>query len=232
MSNYTIPQNCVESSLCVEEYGQLNYIPSLGGNAFYLACFSLALLSQIGLGIKFRTWGFMSAMIGGCGLEIVGYIARIMLHNDIFNNNYFIIYLVGLTIGPAFFSAAIYLSLSRIITTYGPTLSILSARKITAIFIGCDLVSLILQAAGGAIASLADTEADGDMGVNIMIAGLATQVASTFFFCLLCGHLMWAIRKHPHKVNQDSVQFRREFRFRAFLYGEYLCVDRLQRSLS
>jgi hypothetical protein len=232
MSNYTIPQNCAENSLCVKEYGQLDYIPSLGGNAFYLSCFVVALLSQIGLGIKFRTWGFMSAMIGGCGLEIVGYIARIMLHNDIFNNNYFIIYLVGLTIGPAFFSAAIYLSLSRIINTYGPTLSLLSARKITAIFIGCDLVSLILQAAGGAIASLANTEADGDMGVNIMIAGLSTQVASTFFFCLLCGHLMWAIRRNPHKVNQETTHFRGEFRFRAFIFGECLYLHQTATSFS
>ena len=219
MSDPLPPPGCADSPQCLKEWGQLFYIPNLGANAFFLAWFAVAVVAQTGLGIKFRTWGYMAAMIGGCGLEIVGYAARIGLHNDIFDKNQFIIYLVGLTIGPAFFSAAIYLSISRIIVIYGNDLSLLRPRTLTTLFIGCDLISLILQAAGGAIASLADTQADNDMGVNIMIAGLSTQVACTTVFGIICLHLMWAVRKHPDKVNQESVQFRRQFRCRAFFYG-------------
>ena len=219
MSDPVIPQGCVDNAECLKEYGQLHYIPNLPGNAVYISIFAIALLTQIGLGIKFRTWGYMAAMIGGCVLEIVGYYGRIALHNDIFDNNQFIIYLVGLTIGPAFFSAALYLSISRIISLYGNGLSILRPKIITMIFIGCDFLSLVLQAAGGAIASTSDTQEDNDMGVNIMIAGLATQVAATTVFGLVCLHLMWAIRKYPNKVSQESRQFRRTFRCRAFMYG-------------
>ena len=219
MADLLPPAGCAGSPQCLKEWGELSYIPNLGANAFYLTWFAVAAVAQIGLGIKFRTWGYMAAMIGGCALEIVGYVARIGLHDDIFDNNQFIIYLVGLTIGPAFFSAALYLSISRIMVIYGNDLSFLKPRTLTTLFIGCDLISLILQAAGGAIASMADTQADNDMGVNIMIAGLSTQVASTTVFGIICLHLMWAVRKYPHKVNQESVQFRRQFRCRAFFWA-------------
>src|SRR5271170_8175534 len=106
------PWLCTYETCPVEIFGQVRYIPSLAGNVFYLAIFSLGLLAQIFLGIRYRTWGYLVAMIGATGLEIVGYTARIELHIDDFNNNYFIIYLVGLTIGPALFSAAIYLCLA------------------------------------------------------------------------------------------------------------------------
>jgi tellurite resistance protein TehA-like permease len=204
-----IPAGCVNHPECLKEYGQLHYIPSIGGNAFFLAFFIIAIITQ------------MSALLGGCLLEVVGYVGRIMLWDDIFNNNSFIIYLVGLTIGPAFFSAAIYLSLSRILAIYGETLSFLKPRVITSIFIGCDLLSLILQAAGGAIASTADTQSSNDMGVNLMLAGLSTQVAATAIFAIVCAHLMWAIRKYPHKVKQETTQFRRGWRCRSFMWGEY-----------
>lgn len=214
------PWLCTYATCPVSEFGQLHYVPSLAGNALYLAIFALGLLLQIGLGIRYRTWGFLVAMIGGTGLEIVGYTARIELHIDDFNNNYFIIYLVGLTIGPALFSAAIYLCLARIIAVYGNSLSWLTPRFITCFFMACDLVSLILQAAGGAMASLANTKSQGQTGVNIMIAGLSTQVASTVAFVCICCQLAWSVRQNSLKVNANSLSLRRSTRFRYFLTGE------------
>ena len=213
------PWLCTYATCPVEQFGQIHYVPSLAGNAFYLAIFALGLLVQIFLGIRYRTWGFLVAMIGGTGLEIVGYTARIELHIDDYDNNFFIIYLVGLTIGPAFFSAAIYLCLTRIIAVYGTGISWFTPRFIACFFIACDLVSLVLQAAGGALASLASTDAQGQTGVNIMIAGLSTQVVSTFAFICVCTQLAWAIRRNSAKVDTTSSPLRRSFKFRFFLYG-------------
>ena len=124
-----------------------------------------------------------------------------------------------LTIAPAFFTAAIYLSLSRILAIYGETLSFLKGRSITLIFISCDFVSLALQAVGGALASTANTPERRDVGVNIMIAGLSAQVAATTGFSLICLHIMWNIRKHPERVNTEYNEFRRGRRFRTFIWG-------------
>jgi len=102
----------------------------------------------------------MLAMFLGLALEVVGYITRIMLHDEPFIKNNFILYLIFLTIAPAFISAGIYLCLSRIIVLFGSGLSRLNARTYTILFCTSDLVSLILQGVGGALASVGETTED------------------------------------------------------------------------
>jgi RTA1 like protein len=214
------PENCTYETCSVEDYGQIRYVPSLAGNAFYIALFALFLITQILLGVRYRTWGFLVGMVGGLALEIVGYIGRILLHFDDFDFNNFIIYIVCLTIGPAFLAAAIYLCLARIIAIYGSSFSWFEPRTITCFFIFCDFVSLVLQAAGGAIASTSDDEAGGDLGVNIMIAGLATQVASMLAFVFLCVQIAWNVWRSSVEAHHDHKPLIDSSRFRFFLWGE------------
>jgi hypothetical protein len=219
-TTYFDPGICTYETCSVEDYGQIQYVPSLAGNVLYVALFALFLLVQIFLGVRHRTWGFLVGMIGGLLLEIAGYIGRILLHFDVFDFNNFIIYIVCLTIGPAFLAAAVYLCLARVIAIYGSGFSWLKPRTITILFILCDFVSLVLQAAGGAIASTSDDEAGGDAGVNIMIAGLASQVASMFIFVCLCAQFAWNVRKDPHGVNQENKALIESSQFKFFLWGE------------
>ena len=71
---------------------QLKYVPSLGGNAFYLAFFVICLGLQAFFAFRHKTWGFLVGMAGGLFLEIIGYIGRIMLHNNPFDHNAFLMY--------------------------------------------------------------------------------------------------------------------------------------------
>lgn len=101
--------------LCTIETCDLNmanflYIPTLPGNAAVAAIFGILIVGQLGLGIKYKTWGYMVAMVFGLVLEIVGYVGRIMMHNNPFNGDAFLMYLVTCTIGPALFTAAVCLS--------------------------------------------------------------------------------------------------------------------------
>lgn len=58
-----------------------------------------------------------------------------------------------------------------------PSLSRFPARYYTYIFITCDLISLVLQAAGGGTAATADGNMSQlDVGDHMMMAGLAFQV--------------------------------------------------------
>jgi len=61
---------------------------------------------------------------------------------------------VCLTIAPAFLAAGIYLCLKHIVDTFGRENSRISPRSYPRIFIACDFLSLVLQAAGGGIASV------------------------------------------------------------------------------
>lgn len=224
-----LPPNCVREQWCLDAYGYLDYLPSIPANVFFLAFFGLALLGQLLISIRYlrhKTLSFTTPMLFALLGEIIGYAGRIGMSqgNNVFLDTYFIIYLCCLTIAPAFFSAAVYLSLSRIITIYAPTKSLLKPRTITICFISCDLLSLILQAVGGALASTAKTESQRGEGVDIMLAGLATQVAATTAFAFVCLHLAWAVRQHkrtspttsPHAPTPTEL-WRRRVPFRLFL---------------
>jgi hypothetical protein len=103
--------------------------------------------------------------------------------------------LVPLTLAPALLTAGIYLCLGRVITAVGAEHSRLKPKLYTIIFIGCDLLSLILQAIGGYLASTADTKADSDTGVKVMIAGLVSQVVSMILFLGIWGDFILHVRK-------------------------------------
>ncbi|OAP63383.1 hypothetical protein AYL99_02610 [Fonsecaea erecta] len=218
------PANCTLATCSIKEYGQIDYIPTLVGNAIYTGIFGFLLLLQVFLGIRYRTWGFLAGMACGIVLEVVGYVGRLMLNADIFDKNAFIVYLIGLTIGPAFLTAAIYLCLSRIITIHALELSLLQPRTIAAVFVACDFVSLLLQATGGGIAASATDNDMSQVGVDVMIAGLASQVVSLAIFMALCGHFAWKVYKNPNKLNPEHAALQRTLRFKGFLVGIAIAV--------
>ena len=126
-------------------------------------------------------------------------------------------YLVCLTIGPAFLSASIYLCLARIVVIYGEGISRFRPAFYTVTFICCDLLSLLLQAAGGAIASGANTPSQNQTGINIMIAGLATQVASLTLFLALCAEFAFRCYQRAYEWDATYAKLRSTLKFKFFL---------------
>lgn len=85
----------------------------------------------------------------------------------------------------------------------------------------CDLISLILQAAGGAVTSIADEQSLQDTGVNIMIAGLVFQVASIIVFCILViEYGVRVVRGKRATSEKRQVSWRR----RSFLLGMHIAT--------
>lgn len=206
-------------AICDLSLAYLNYLPSLGGNALYAAFFGLFIAGQLYFGIRHRTWGFMVAMVSGLVLEIFGYIARTMIHSNPFSKSDFLMYLVPLTIAPAFFSAAVYLCLGRIVVVYGEDASRFRPATYTLIFCSCDFFSLFLQAIGGAMASAATNYDSTQMGVNVMLAGLSVQVASLFLFACLCGDFAMRLYQNPLSWDRRHESIYSSKLFKAFLIG-------------
>jgi hypothetical protein len=71
------------------------------------------------------------------------------------------------------------------ISTLSPTLSRFPPLLFYWIFLPCDIISLILQAAGGAIST--STSGQGQIGVDLAIAGMAFQVFTILVFCGFLG---------------------------------------------
>ena len=90
-TTYDDPTLCTLDT-CPEVYASIDYVPNLGGNAFYLAWFAALGLVQLVVGTRYHTWTFMTAMLGGCILEVLGYAARVLMHENVFNFNWFLMY--------------------------------------------------------------------------------------------------------------------------------------------
>lgn len=72
----------------------------------------------------------------------------------------------------------------KIINYIDATKARFNPKLIYWVFIGCDIISLILQSAGGALSS--DSTGNSGMGVNIALGGLAFQVATLTAFICIC----------------------------------------------
>ncbi|KAH3962333.1 hypothetical protein HBI80_034600 [Parastagonospora nodorum] len=171
------------------------YRPSKGVNTAFAVLFGISALLFLVQGIASRKrWlGFTIAMVAGCALEVVGYAGRIRAWTDLYTDGPFLTQVVCLTIAPAFLAAGIYLCLSRIVTIFGRENSRISARAYPIIFMSCDFLSLVLQAAGGALAINETKDSTGpQLGTDLMVAGLAFQVFTMLTFIILA--LDFAIR--------------------------------------
>lgn len=92
---------------CDLSLSSYNYIPTLAGNAIFAGIFGVYIIIQLFLGIKYKTWGYMAAICAGLFLEAIGYVGRVLLNGSPFENNYFLMSLVTLTIAPAFLTASV-----------------------------------------------------------------------------------------------------------------------------
>lgn len=138
-----------------------------------------------------------------------------MLHSNPYSDVGFQTQICTLVLAPAFWSAAIYLTLKHVVTLFGSQYSMLRAAWYPYIFIPCDILSLVLQGAGGGIAATATTDDGSSLGGNIMLAGVVWQVVTLTAFGLLWSQYFWRIKKaqgHPLSVEAENVWVSKNFR--------------------
>ncbi|OJZ81287.1 hypothetical protein ASPFODRAFT_388754 [Aspergillus luchuensis CBS 106.47] len=176
------------------------YYPNLGGNIFFAVYFGLLGTLQLGLGVYYRSWTMMIAMVVGGYMELAGYIGRILMNHNPWDQSGFKLQIVCLVLAPTFIAAGIYLTLKHVILSLGPEHSRLKPQLFTWIFISCDVGSLILQAAGGGVAAAAGSDQQSllKVGDDIMVAGIAFQVG-TMSICgvLALDFFIRVVRKGP-----------------------------------
>lgn len=159
--------------------------PSLSGNLTYTIIFALLFVLHTAWGIRYKQWWFTIAFFCGLGLEMAGFIGRSLSHSDDTIQDYFLLQIISLTIAPAFIMGGIYNLLMKFIVVHGRKFALMSPMWYSYIFIVCDIISLVVQAAGGAMASMADTKADSETGTHIMVGGMVFQIVSMSFYMIL-----------------------------------------------
>ncbi|KAL4906049.1 hypothetical protein BDW74DRAFT_137621 [Aspergillus multicolor] len=161
------------------------YVPSLAAGIVFLVLFGLTMIGQT---IQFawkRTWWCAVFAVGSL-TEVIGWAGRTWSAECPYNTNAFLMQITTLIIAPTFYTAGVYVLLGRFIQLLGRDSSILSPKVYLIIFVTCDVISLVVQAIGGGMASVAAAQENGNTkpGTNIMVAGIIFQMASITVFVL------------------------------------------------
>ncbi|KAL6809302.1 RTA1 domain-containing protein [Trichoderma sp. SZMC 28013] len=183
--------------------GALSFTPMLAPNAIFTTIYTILLILQLVLTVRFwRYYGYAIGMLGGLILELVGYIAKVQLSHNRADKNGYIMYIIGLTLGPTFLSSSLYLGISALQRHYeAARFSRLSPKLFATMFILGDFICLCFIGCGGSLAAI---YAENPIGVDLMIAGLATQVLFTTIFCILLALVCRKIHYHLAKDNKIS----------------------------
>ncbi|RDB16093.1 Uncharacterized protein C17G6.02c [Hypsizygus marmoreus] len=151
----------------------------------FLVLFSMSTIAHTGQATYSRMWWLLPT-VTFCGiLEILGWAARVWSSISPLLDTPFTIQITATIIGPTPLLAANFVILGKIIEHLGPTYSRLSPKWYAIVFCTGDVVSLVIQAIGGGLASSAsENNEDPTLGGNIILAGISIQMAMISLYAL------------------------------------------------
>ncbi|KAJ5517772.1 RTA-like protein [Penicillium expansum] len=193
--------NCT-LALCPADASLQGYRPTLSAQIAFIALFGVSMLIHLAQGVLYRTWFFASMMALGCIGEMIGYAGRVLLYQNPFSFDGFIIEICCITISPVFFAAAIYVSLANVSNFLGPEACRFPVKTYVWVFVPCDIVSLILQAVGGALSS--SSVGSDKSGEYITLAGLAFQVFTLTIFTAMALDYLFRYKSYRKSQQVDQ----------------------------
>lgn len=195
-------QICTEvTPQCPVSATTYGYRPDLAGNIILLVVFSICTIAQLFLGLRHKLRAFTCAVTVGCAGEAIGYGGRIMMHKNPWDPNGFKVQICCLVLAPSFLAAGIYLTLKGLVQHFGASNSRIRPGLYTAIFITCDVMSILVQAGGGGIAASEQVNLV-NIGDDLIVAGISFQVA-TMFVCL-CLAADFGVKVYRTRLHRGS----------------------------
>ncbi|KEP49881.1 RTA1-like protein [Rhizoctonia solani 123E] len=162
-----------------------NYVPTGWVGITFLVLFGITTAGHLIQALLSRTM-YMIPTLVLCGVgELLGWAGRYWGHVNPHNGDAFMMQITTTVIAPSFMTAAMFLILPKIINELGAEYSRMPARLYSKIFISADVTALVIQAAGGAMASIADTHEGAERGGNIMLAGIVIQLVAVVLYTIL-----------------------------------------------
>lgn len=167
---------------------------SLAANLTFALAFAFVLLCHIFIGAWRKHVYFTVCMSLGVGLEVAGYVARILSIGHYLDKGTFLCQIISLTLAPAFVMAGVYFLLAQLLVVHGRKFSVLSPLWFSYIFIFCDFASLAIQAGGGGTAAIKLQNLESTTtGTHVMVVGIAFQVLSMTLFLYLLFDFLFRI---------------------------------------
>ncbi|TFY67763.1 hypothetical protein EVG20_g3827 [Dentipellis fragilis] len=173
-----------ESLASQSDYG---YVPTEWICIMFLGLFGVSTALHLAQAIYFKIWWLIpSAVVCGI-LELTGWAARTWSSIQPLILSPYIMQMTTTIIAPTPLIATNFLILEELILQLGPQYSRLSPRIYKWAFLSCDLVSLTVQAVGGAEASIAADGPEIQMtsGGHIMLIGIVFQMFTIAVYTVL-----------------------------------------------
>ncbi|KAI9691296.1 MAG: hypothetical protein M1820_009794 [Bogoriella megaspora] len=151
------------------------YTPNTGAAVLFIILFGAATIGHIVQMFRFKMW-FWTAFIIGSGIEAIGYIGRLLGHNNNTALGPFILQSTLLLVAPALFAASIYMTLGRIsLRTSTSHLLPIRQRWLTLTFVCGDILSFLVQASGAGILAMKNNNSV-SLGQDVILTGLGIQI--------------------------------------------------------
>ncbi|UPK90651.1 hypothetical protein LCI18_001586 [Fusarium solani-melongenae] len=164
------------------------YDPSMAAAVIFIILFIAITGLHVYQLIVTKTWFFTCFVIGGF-MQIIGYIGRAVSSTESpdWTVKPYVVQTLLLLISPALFAASIYMILGRIIVvTDGESCSPIRRVWLTKLFVFGDVLSFVLQGAGGAMMA-SGTLDDLHNGERIVIIGFIVQLVFFSLFAVTAG---------------------------------------------
>ncbi|KAI1514106.1 RTA1 protein [Pyrenophora tritici-repentis] len=167
------------------------YTPSLAAAILCVVAFGILAIVHLALYVKGSN-RVVGLVFVGAVCETAGYTARTFSH---YNNTAwgpFIVQGVLTLVGPLWFAAGIYVVFGRVMVVAGGGKSVgfVGPRWCTRVFVGADVLTLIVQGLGSSIMGTMQLSL-AIAGSKIVIAGLALQVATFLVFLTAALDFQW-----------------------------------------
>ncbi|KAJ4177977.1 hypothetical protein NW755_013527 [Fusarium falciforme] len=159
------------------------YVPTFGAGIAFCVLFLLSTSAHVFQFARMRRWTSLTFALGAM-TELIGWAGRTWSSKCPYNGDAFLMQITTLIIAPTFFTAGLYVILGTLINRLGRSSSLLGPKMYAVVFLTADIVALVIQAIGGALASTEADKINGDTetGTNIMVAGIVFQMAAMVVF--------------------------------------------------
>ncbi|KUL82544.1 hypothetical protein ZTR_09163 [Talaromyces verruculosus] len=201
-----------------------NYTPSVIAAVLFAAIFFLTTALHLYQRVKSHA-KYMNPFIVGGIFQVIGYGARAASHFKQTSTILYAMQSLFLLLAPILYAASVYMLLGRVITyLQGKHLSYVPVEFMTKIFVGGDILSFIVQGAGGGIMShgSANTLV---IGQWVIVAGLCIQLLFFGAFVLSSALFHMKILESPTSKSERTRQAQRDIwprDWRGLLYAYHV----------
>lgn len=161
------------------------YDPVTWAAVLFAILFAVTLIIHAYQIFRYKTW-WMWVMIVAIGLEVIGFITRVMSIKNTDSLGVMVISQTGIVVAPAFLAAQDYMIIGRVMSYVGKEYGYINHTKITKIFVGADVFAILTQSSGGALLASADGDIDKmKLAQKVLLFGLALQVITFGIFAFV-----------------------------------------------